>query len=106
MPLLTFTTVVTVGLVVAGCGRSSSSGGGTSKTGSSTPSASATATTAAAGDFGTLKGVCGPGTPKGATARGLTDSTIRIGVNSDAGAAAAPGIEQEFFDASDAFSKW
>ena len=106
MPLLTFTAVVTAGLVVAGCGRSSSPGGGTSTTGSSTPSASATATTAAAGDFGTLKGVCGPGAPKGPTARGLTDSTIRIGVNSDAGAAAAPGIEQEFFDASDAFSKW
>jgi ABC-type branched-subunit amino acid transport system substrate-binding protein len=58
------------------------------------------------GDFGTLKNVCGPGTPKGPTARGLTASTIQIGVNSDAGAAAAPGIEQEFFDASDAFVKW
>ena len=37
------------------------------------------------GGLRTLKGVCGPGTPKGPTARGLTDSTIRIGVNSDAG---------------------
>jgi hypothetical protein len=105
MPLLTFTAVLTVGLVVAGCGRSSSPSGGSSKGASGAPSASPSAT-AAAGDFGSLKHVCGPGTPKGPTARGLTDSTIRIGVNSDAGAAAAPGIEQEFFDASEAFTKW
>jgi ABC-type branched-subunit amino acid transport system substrate-binding protein len=106
MPLLTFTTVLTVGLVVAGCGRSSSpAGGASSRAATGSPSSSASGT-AAAGDFGTLKKVCGPGNPKGPTARGLTDSTIRIGVNSDAGAAAAPGIEQEFFDASEAFAKW
>ncbi len=102
-PLLSFTAVLTVGLVVVGCGRSSSSGGGG---GASSSPSSASSATAAAGDFGTLKGVCGPGTPKGPAARGLTDTTIRIGVNSDAGAQAAPGIEQEFFDASEAFTKW
>jgi hypothetical protein len=58
------------------------------------------------GDFGTLKGICGPGDAKGATAKGVTDTSIRIGVTADPGAAAAPGLEQEFFDTADAFSKW
>jgi hypothetical protein len=93
-----------VAVALVGCGRSSSGGGGT-------PSASASAsgggaTTAAAGDFGSLKGLCGPGNAKGSTGRGVTDSTIRIGVTADPGAAAAPGLEQEFFDAGDGFVKW
>ena len=72
---------------------------------SAAASAAPTAT-AAAGDFGTLKGICGPGSAKGATARGVTDSEIHIGVTADPGAAAAPGLEQEFFDTADGFSKW
>ncbi len=93
-------------LTLAACGRS---GGSTSpsQTSSAASSASPSASaTAAAGDFGTLKGVCGPGTAKGATERGVTDTTIRIGVTADPGAAAAPGLEQEFFDTADGFSKW
>jgi hypothetical protein len=95
-------------LIATGCGRSSSSTptGGTSSSASAAPS-SGSSSSSSPGDFGTLKDVCGPGTAKTApTARGITDSTIRIGVMSDTGAAAAPGIEQEFFDASDAFTKW
>ncbi len=107
LPIATVGVAASVCLLAAGCGRSSSAAPGGSSTsaaaGSSAPSSSA----AGPGDFGTLKSVCGPGTAKPApAARGITDSTIRIGVMSDAGAAAAPGIEQEFFDASDAFSKW
>jgi hypothetical protein len=105
LPLLTVTVAVTASLVAAGCGRSSSPSGGSSASPSGSASA-APSSASAVGDFGTLKNVCGPGTPKGPTARGLTAGTIRIGVNSDAGAAAAPGIEQEFFDASEAFTKW
>ena len=60
----------------------------------------------APGDFGTLKGVCGPGDAKGATARGVTDTEIRIASTADPGAAAAPGLEQEFFDTADGFAKW
>ena len=97
------TSAAALGLVVAGCGRSSSP--------SSTPStpassSSASASTSAAGDFGTLKALCGPGTPSGATARGLTATTIRIGVLADVGATVAPGLGQEFFDSAHAFSKW
>ncbi|HEX4018509.1 MAG TPA: ABC transporter substrate-binding protein [Frankiaceae bacterium] len=50
--------------------------------------------------------MCGPGSAKGATARGVTNADIHIGVTADPGAAAAPGLEQEFFDTADGFSKW
>ncbi|HEX4431946.1 MAG TPA: ABC transporter substrate-binding protein [Frankiaceae bacterium] len=96
-------------LGIAACGRSSSGGGGgTNPSSSAAGSASAAPTSAPAGkgDFGDLKAVCGPGTAKGATGRGVTDTTIRIGTTADPGAAAAPGLEQEFFDTADAFSKW
>jgi Periplasmic binding protein len=94
-----------LGIAVAGCGRSSSPGGGGASS-SASSSASASASTAGAGDIGTLKNICGPGTPKPLSGRGLSGTTIRLGVMSDPGAAAAPGIEQEFFDVGDAFSKW
>ncbi len=96
---------VVLGLTVSGCGRSSSGGGNQGGT-SASASASASPSDSGVGDIGTLKHICGPGTPTGPTARGLTASTIKIGVMSDPGAAAAPGIEQEFFDVADAFSKW
>jgi ABC-type branched-subunit amino acid transport system substrate-binding protein len=95
--------VLTLGL--AACGRSSSGGG--SSTPSSATSASASSTASASpGDFGTLKKICGPGTQTTATERGVTATEIHIGVTADPGAAAAPGLEQEFFDTADGFSKW
>ena len=107
--LKTVTTPIAIGavlaLTLAACGRSSSStpaGPASSGGTSSSPTASA----AAAGDFGSLKGICGPGTAKGNIGRGVTASTITIGVTADPGAAAAPGLEQEFFDTADGFSKW
>ena len=98
-----FLAVAAVGVTTA-CGRSSNtpSTGGTTST---APSASATVA-ASKGDFGDLKGICGPGNAKGATSRGVTDTEIHIGTSADPGAAAAPGLEQEFFDTADAFSKW
>jgi ABC-type branched-subunit amino acid transport system substrate-binding protein len=92
-------------LAVAACGRSSNvptDAGIVPATAAPTASAS----TASAGDFGSLKNICGPGDAKGATARGVTDSEIHIGTTADPGAVAAPGLEQEFFDVADAFSKW
>jgi hypothetical protein len=92
-------TVITV--VAAGCGRSgsSSSTATTSKPGS-------TAAPAAAGDFGTLKGVCGPGDAKGATDVGVSDTSIDVSTISDPGFTGAPGLNQEIFDAADAFVAW
>jgi hypothetical protein len=101
-------TVTALAVTAAGCGRSSSSGGGGTGQASAQPSASASATpsAAAAGDFGDLKGICGSGTAKGATSRGVTDSQITLGTSGDPGAAAAPGLEEEFFQVGDAFTKW
>ena len=94
-------------LVFTACGRSGSSGGDTNPTTpASTGSSTSSGDTSSAGDFGTLKAVCGPGTPKGGSGRGLTADSITIGVMADPGAAAAPGLEQEFFDTADGFSKW
>jgi ABC-type branched-subunit amino acid transport system substrate-binding protein len=88
-------------LTLAACGRSSS-------TPSGTPSSSATpsATTAAAGDFGTLKAICGPGNATGGSGRGITKTTINVATMADPGAAAAPGLGEEFFQVGDAFVKW
>jgi hypothetical protein len=93
--------------VVSACGRSSSKTPQTSSGPSSATSSSAKPSASAGpGDFGSLKAICGSGSAKGATARGVTNTDIHIGVTADPGAAAAPGLEQEFFDTADGFSKW
>jgi ABC-type branched-subunit amino acid transport system substrate-binding protein len=89
----------------AACSRS----GGSGNTQNPTPNAGAKTTSASAaapGDFGTLKGICGPGNATGSTARGVTDSTITVGTMSDAGSTITPGLEIEFFQVADAFVKW
>jgi hypothetical protein len=98
VPLLAVA-ALTVATTATACSRSS----GTSK--SSSPTAPR-ATAAGAGDFGSLKAVCGPGDAKGATDVGVTDTTIRIGTMADPGATAQPGLDQELFDTADAFVKW
>jgi hypothetical protein len=70
---------------------------------------STTSTPAAApgpGDFGSLKAVCGPGNAKGATDKGVTDTSIDIGTMADPGATVQPGLDQELFDAATTFAKW
>jgi hypothetical protein len=104
------TSVVAVAaLVAAGCGRSSSStpSGGSTSSAPASASASASGSSAIAkGDFGSEKKVCAPGPATGASGRGIVGKTIHLGVLADPGAAAAPGLEQEFFDTADAFTKW
>ena len=88
-----------VSLVAVGCGRSSkssSSSGGTSNT----------TTDLSSGDFGTLKKVCGSGNAKGATDKGVTDTSINVATMSDPGNTAVPGLNQEMFDSADAFVGW
>ena len=90
---------------LAGCGRSSSPPAASSTPPTSAaPSSSSSASTA--GSFGTLTDVCGPGTAKGATSRGVTNTTINIATFSDTGNTIQPGLEQQFFDTGDAFVKW
>lgn len=60
----------------------------------------------AAGSFGDLGEVCGPGDASGATAQGVTDATIQVGTISDTGFVGRPGLNQELFDASEVFAAW
>ena len=98
---------VTVLLItLVGCGRGSSAKSTPSASGKASATAAAKAGTPAPGAFGDLGTICEPGTPSGSTGRGLTSTTIRIGTMGDPGAAAAPGLEQEYFDVAKAFAKW
>lgn len=87
-------------LVAAGCSRSDPGPGnaGTKGGGGDPPTAS--------GAFGSLAEVCGPGNAKGATARGVTDSEIRVGTVADPGFVGRPGLNQELFDTATVFTKW
>jgi hypothetical protein len=90
---------------LAACGHSSSGPAASASAATPTPAASSSKA-AAVGSFGTLTDVCGPGTAKGATARGVTDTAIDLSTFSDTGNSIQPGLEQEFFDTGDAFVKW
>jgi len=73
--------------------------GGTSPT-------TAAAATPGPGDFGSLKGVCGPGSAKGATDKGVTDTDIHVATMSDTGNTIVPGLNVEIFQESQAFVDW
>ena len=98
-------------MTVTSCGRGSSPKGPFTSpttvptTASGTP-APAAAPAARPGVFSGIGRICGPGKPSGSAGRGLTATTIRVGTIGDPGSAAAPGLEQEYFDVADAFSKW
>ena len=96
--------VAFLAITIGACGRPSTSSG--PAPGSQAAAATPHAKGAPGGDFGDLKKICGPGNAKGATARGVTDSDIRIGVSADPGNVSAPGLGQEFFDVGEAFTKW
>jgi hypothetical protein len=78
------------------------------------------ATTAAGGgddSFGTLASPCGPGDESAGKAgqdggggegetQGITDDSIAVGTIADPGFSGAPGLNQEIFDAGQAFVAW
>jgi Periplasmic binding protein len=76
--------VTAVTLLAAGCSRAASTGAGQPSASASGASATSTATGTASGGFGTLAGVCHPGSASGAPAQGVTASGIRVGVFTDA----------------------
>jgi hypothetical protein len=82
--------------------------GGSSSGGSTDTGGGAAASGTAAGDFGTLKKVCGGGTKAQVAPDtvGVQGDTISLGVFSDPGQSARPGLNQELFDASDVFVDW
>lgn len=106
-----------VALVLAACGRppgevEDGSAAALAAAGETSPSTPTTLFDAAAlggpraGDFGDLTEVCGPGNGSGATDVGVTDERIRVGTIADPGAEIAPGVNQELFDAAEAFVAW
>ncbi|MGW1028957.1 ABC transporter substrate-binding protein [Streptomyces sp. NPDC002577] len=86
-------------LLATGCGRSGS-GGTEESRGDADPTKTAQA--AASGDFGDLKGICGPGDAKSATAQGVTADSIDVGVMSDVGFTKNP----EYGDTAKVFTSW
>jgi len=92
--------LVVIGLVAASCGGSHGT--------ATPPPSTGPATTAkpAVAKFGTLDSPCGHGTATGATAKGVTNTSITIGYGDDAGYAAAPGLDKEMSDAVKPMIAW
>ncbi len=105
-PVAMVAAALTLVAVGGACGRPSATPAGPSGGSSATTSGPIGAAAAGAGDFGSLQAICGPGKPTGGSGRGLTADTIRLGTMADPGALAAPGLEKEFFDVAEAFTKW
>ena len=93
-------------LVLSACSSHGKSTGTTSPPAGASSGASTSAAASGAGSFGTLGQVCGPGSAKGATDTGVTDSAIHVGTIADVGWSAAPGLLQPIFDGADAFVGW
>ena len=89
-------------LVATACGGNHSNG---AATGAASTTVAPT-TNPAAVKFGTLASPCGPGSAKGATANGVTDTSITIGYGDDAGYAAAAGLDKEMSDAVKPMIAW
>jgi len=105
--LAVLTLAAALGLAACGGSKdsaSSSTAGGSETTEGSDTTAGGSGT--ALGDFGDLQAVCGPGTAKGATDQGVTDTEIVVGTIADPGNTFVPGLNQELFDAADAFVGW
>jgi ABC-type branched-subunit amino acid transport system substrate-binding protein len=56
--------------------------------------------------FGTLSTPCGPGSAKGATEQGVTDTSIHIAYGDDRGYSGSPGLDQEMGNAVRSFISW
>jgi ABC-type branched-subunit amino acid transport system substrate-binding protein len=93
------TVCIAIALLVAACGGSH----GNAVTAPSGPTTTAPPPVV---KFGTLDSPCGPGKAAGATAKGVTSTTITIGFGDDAGYAAAPGLDKEMSDAMRPMIKW
>ena len=89
-----------LGLVMTACSSTHSS--------SNPPSSSPTGAPAAltGGSWPTVGTVCESGSGGGATARGVTASTIDIATFADPGNTYTPGLNKEFFQVADAFAAW
>lgn len=103
---------LTVALVAAACGDR-----GEDDSAPATTDGETTETTAAeeqaAGDFGDLEAVCGPNEGGGnvpdadpSEIQGITADSIEVGTVADPGFEGRQGLNQEIFDAAEAFVEW
>lgn len=102
---------VVLALLAASCGdRGEDESGGVGNEGNGTETADADGGEANPGDWGDLEAVCGPNEGGGAVpaddAQGVSEDEIVLGTVADPGFAARPGLNQELFDAGDAFVEW
>jgi ABC-type branched-subunit amino acid transport system substrate-binding protein len=95
------TAVLLVGITA--CGRSGSTSSGPA---AAAGSSSGTSSVPSKGDFGSLKGICGPGNATGGSGRGISKTAIKVGTMADPGASVAPGLGEEFFQVGTSFVKW
>jgi ABC-type branched-subunit amino acid transport system substrate-binding protein len=91
-PQATLAALMAVALFAAGCGRS----------GTSTEETPAGAAKPVTGDFGDLKGICGPGKATTSPAQGVTADAIKLGVFTDVSFTK----KSEFIDAAKVFTTW
>ena len=97
--------VATAAILLSACGHSDPPAATATTTPSSNTSKTSTTDTAN-GDFGSLKGICGRGTPKPSSERGLKDDKIQVGVLNDATSTLAPGLGAGYIDVAKAFTDW
>ena len=108
--LLGLLAVLALTVVASSCGdRGSDSSGGLG--GSDTTAPADDSGGGGKGDWGDLTGVCGPNekggaVPDGDDSQGVTEDSITLGTVADPGFSARPGLNQEIFDAGDAFVAW
>jgi ABC-type branched-subunit amino acid transport system substrate-binding protein len=103
--LLTAAGLTAVLALATGCGHSGAQGSDISS-GQPATNSTTTASDTAPGVFGTAGKICEPGNAAGGIGRGVTKKAITIGTFSDAGAALAPGLDKEYWEAADGFVKW
>jgi ABC-type branched-subunit amino acid transport system substrate-binding protein len=101
--------VAVLALVTVGCGDRGSEDSAPVGGGDTTTTA-AGSTEAAPGDWGDLEAVCGPRESGGELAaddnQGVSADTIKVGTVADPGFSGRLGLNQELFDAGDAFVEW
>ncbi|MEU1511442.1 ABC transporter substrate-binding protein [Streptomyces sp. NPDC005811] len=91
--------VTVLAVLLAGCSTRSDDDTNSGSGQTATPAAGASTASA---DFGTLKDVCGPGTPTSSSVQGVTDKSVQVGVMSDVGYTK----NSEFPDAAKVFTSW
>jgi ABC-type branched-subunit amino acid transport system substrate-binding protein len=106
--------LLALALVVAGCSADREEGADSGDGGDTTDDSTAADSGGGESAFGTIEAPCGPQDPDTADptstdpaeTQGVEDGAITIGTFADPGYEGRPGLDQELFDASEAFVQW